>query len=65
MVFTKSPKKETIREFEEKGLGPLFIELENGKITSEEFLNRLDRVEKRSVIRVGRFFEKLLEVIFT
>lgn len=56
--------KEVIREFEEKGLGPLYIELENGDITSQEFVDRLEKFENRPILRLGRFMERMWVNIF-
>jgi hypothetical protein len=57
--------KKVIKEFEEKGLGPLYTELENGDITSQEFVDRLEHFENRPILRLGRFIERLWENIFS
>jgi len=57
-------EQETIKQFEEKGLGPLYTELENGNIDSKEFVNRLERFQKRPILIMGRFLERLIEILF-
>ena len=52
--------KEDIQKFEQHGLGPLYHDLSEGNIDSKEFVERLEKFEKRPAILIGRFFEKVL-----
>jgi hypothetical protein len=57
-------KKEKICEFEQKGLGPLFSDLDDDNIDSEEFVKRLEHFENRPIIVLGRLARKIVMSVF-
>ena len=53
-------KNQILQDFQKSGLGSLYFDLYSKKIDTKEFVDKLEIIENRPIMRFGRFINYVL-----